>query len=169
MRSVSLIIILFFFVFPSRSQDGSGHRISFHTAMNRLDFYSGFQYGKTFGHLETTTSLELGINRTFFQSRIFPRVTVGGAYYLIDREKLHVGPAVTYSYSFLEVNKSVGSIHSWNEIYGGYSLSVGKTWRFCHSILTGWMNERYRSQLTNKKVGVNTLGFYCNIGISYAW
>ena len=134
-----------------------------------MDLFSGLRVSRQISRLEPAVSFEMGINRTFFQSRFFPRGSVGLNVSLIEMERFRLGPAFSYSYSFLKVNKMVGSIHQWNEMYGGYALSWGKTWRFCHSAMTGLMNERFRSQITEKKEGVNTLGYYFSFGVAYAW
>jgi hypothetical protein len=134
-----------------------------------MDFFSGVRLGKQIGDVEFGMTGEFGINRTFFQSRLYPRISIGVNYFLLDREKFRFGPAVSYSYSMLQVNKSAGSWHKWNEIYGGYTLSVGDKWRFSHSLMAGWMNERYRSQISQKMYGTNTLGFYLKFGLEYAW
>jgi hypothetical protein len=167
MRHMLFSLLLFLIVPLSRAQDG--YVVSLQTSMNRMDLYSGIRFGTEFGRWEGGVSVETGINRTFIQSRFYPRVTAGLNLNIVNKDKFRVGPALSYSYSMLRVNKNTGSIHHWNEVYGGYVLSCGKTWRFCHSAMTGLMNERFISQVTTKRTGVNTLGFYISFGMAYAW
>jgi hypothetical protein len=169
MRSVSILFLFMIFHLCSFSQDLSGYRFSMQVSLNRMDLFSGLRVERQFDHLETSISLEVGVNRTIFQTRFFPRVSVGAGYNVLKKDNIRIGPAFAYGYSVLQVNKSSGSLHRWNELYGGYTLSIGKTWRFSHSLMSGWMNERYRNQVSTETVGVHTFGYYCSLGVSYAW
>lgn len=169
MRSMPILFTIIVFNLNCRAQDLAGYSISLSTAINRMDLYSGVRLGKQTHRIETGFSLESGINRTIFQTRFFPRITFDGSYFFLQRETVQLGPVLSYSYSLLQINKESGSFHHWNECYGGYSLSIGKTLRFRHTLTAGWMNERFRSQISQEKEGVSTLGFYSSIGLSYAW
>ena len=137
--------------------------------MSRLDFFSGCYFSKEFRNVQPFTSAEFGVNRSIFQKRIFPRLSVGLNYFVVSTKKFHFGPYISHSYSFLKVNANSNHFHHWNELYIGTRTEVGNKLRFTNSIATGWMNERFYSQTTNRVTGVNSLGLFANIGLSYVW
>lgn len=162
-----ILVFLLAFSFHSRGQVGV-NRLGLQVGINRMDFQVGLMYKYDHYLLKPFASLELGLNRTFFQNRIFPRVTFGGEYCLIKGEKLHVGPQLSYSYSLLKVNKISIHINQYNELYGGLYLCAGGKLQFKMALLTGWQNERFYSTVTTKMSGANTLGFTMNLGLNYA-
>jgi hypothetical protein len=134
-----------------------------------MDFFSGITYTRKNKILVPYVSFQTGINRTYFQSRFFPRITVGTTYEIFNKGKFYLAPCLSYSYSLLNLNKKTQDFHHWNEVYSGIKWSVGKKWRFTNTIQGGWMNERFKSQLTNSSIGANSVGFYTEIGILYAF
>jgi hypothetical protein len=163
------ILFICFFNSVVLSQSEQKSTLTYALGMTRMDFFSGFEYGKQIYNWKPFASMEIGVNRTFFQKRFFPRLSVGSAYFFLNKEKLHLGPQLSYSFSILNVNKNTNHFHQWNEIYFGSRLEVGSKFRFTNVISGGWMNERFYNQLNNERDGVNSLGFYINFGISYAW
>lgn len=166
-----LCISLFIIFCPNVlvAQDSLKNQIGISGGMNRMDFMSGVNYSREINQFQVFSSVEFGINRTIFQKRIFPRLSIGSSYFLFESPNFRIGPQLSYSYSSLKVNNNTDHFHQWNEIYLGSRIEIGSRIRFTNVIAGGWMNERYFNQLTNRKAGVNTMGFYFNLGISYVW
>ncbi|MEN9998451.1 MAG: hypothetical protein RI922_1441 [Bacteroidota bacterium] len=164
------LILIFLLAFSLRSHGQEDkNRLGIQVGFNRMDFQVGLMYKYDHYALKPFASLEFGMNRTFFQHRIFPRVTFGGEYCLIKGKNLQVGPQLSYSYSFLKVNKISSHMNKYNELYGGLYLCAGGKLQFKMALLTGWQNERFYSTVTNKMSGANTLGFTMNLGLNYAF
>lgn len=167
-----LLCISLLLTFSSSSlvaQDSLKNSIAIHFGMNRLDFFTGVQYSKKINQLNAFSSFEVGVNRTIFQKRFFPRISFGASYFMLNKQKVSIGPQLSWSYSVLKINKNTDHLNQWNEIYLGAKIEIGSRLRFTNVISGGWMNERYFSQLTNKRAGVNSMGFYVNIGLSYGF
>lgn len=145
------------------------NQLGINFGMNRMDFFTGIHYARKIDQFQIYSSIDLGVNRTFFQKRLFPRISVGGSYLFVVKRNFSIGPQISYSYSTLKVNKNTTHFHQWNELYLGSRMEIGDKIRFTNVIFGGWMNERYFNQLTNIKGGVNSMGFYFNLGISYVW
>lgn len=166
---LSIFLATFSYFAQNHSTNDSKKQVGLAFGMSRLDFFSGCYFSKEFRNVQPFTSAEFGVNRSIFQKRIFPRLSVGVKYFAVDKEKFHFGPYISHSYSFLKINANSSHFHHWNELYVGTRTEVGDKWRFTNSIATGWMNERFYSQTTKKITGVNSLGFFANIGLSYVW
>lgn len=167
-----LLLVMFLIFMPFRNvkaQDSLPQKFSIHVGMTRMDFFTGISYSRQIKLFSPYVSFQTGINRTFFQSRFFPRLTVGTTYHVFQKGKFQIAPCISYSYSILNINKKVTDFHQWNEVYTGVKWSVGEKWRFTNTIQGGWINERYNSQLTSRKIGANSTGFYTEIGIVYAF
>jgi len=137
--------------------------------MNNLDFQAGLGYARNWNRIQGFSLIEFGINRSFFQNRLFPRVTFGSAYKLVTKKNFYFGPMLSYSHSILKVNKQSNHLHSWNELYVGTRMEYGIRWRFVFAMAAGWQNERYFDTYLNRKTGANALGFNVNLGLAYAW
>jgi hypothetical protein len=172
-RFLGLLLFIFLVKFSSLAQNLASNdlkkQVGFAFGMSRLDFFSGFYYSKELRYIQPFASAEFGVNRSVFQKRFFPRLSVGANCFVISTKKFHFGPYISHSYSFLKVNANSNHFHHWNELYIGTRTEVGNKLRFTNSIATGWMNERFYSQTTNRVTGVNSLGFFANIGLSYVW
>lgn len=168
---LNLFVVLVFshFVLACFAQEKKHSVISLNLGMNRLDFQSGIAYGYCWDRLQVISSLEVGTNRSIFQRRIFPRLTIGGAYKLISKYNFCFGPQLTFSHSMLKLNKVSTHLNTWNEIYLGTRMELGTKWRFIYSMAAGWQNERYFNTYLNRKSSVNSLGFNVNVGLAYAW
>lgn len=164
MRLLLLFIVLSFKVY---SQDSISNQIGLVGGMNRNDLSGGLQYLRIKKSTFIISSLECGIKTTFFQTRFFPRIGLGLGYHFINRNKFHSGPFVSYYYSALKVNNSSHHIHQWNELLIGNRLEIGSKIKFTSQVSLGIMNERFYNELSDRKTGVTTLGYYGNIGIAY--
>ena len=137
--------------------------------MTRLDFFTGFRYARSFDKLVPFCTAEMGINRTIFQSRFFPKLGIGTSYFLLNKPKLKIGPQLSYCHSVLKVNSASNHYHNWNELYMGGRLEIGSKIRFTLDVNGGLLNERYYNQFSKEKEGLNSLGFNGNIGLLYVW
>lgn len=137
--------------------------------MNRMDFQFGANYTYNKYAIKPFVVAEFGINRTIFQNRLFPRITLGADYSLLKDSGIRLGPELSYSCSFLKVNKSSNHSNQYNELYGGLFFCFGRTIQFKTALLTGWQNERFYSSYSGEKEGANTLGFSINFGMNYAF
>ena len=151
------------------SQHTLKNKLSFQVGMTRMDFFSGFSFAQERDRFQPYTSLETGINRTIFQSRLFPKITLGCAYWLLKKNKYRFGPQLSYACSILKVNLNSSHLNQWNELYVGLRIEVGSKVRFFTVLSGGWMNERYFSTFDQRYVGVNSLGFNPYFGVCYAW
>lgn len=164
-------LALLFFIFPFliHSQEDKNRQVSFVGGINRLDYLSGLQYYKKTNTVGIIGSFELGIQRTFIQTRFFPRFGFGVDYPLLNKDKFSLGPYISYYYSALKVKSNSSHLHKWEEILLGYRLKWGSKIRFTHQVAGGLMVEHYFNQLSGKKDGVGSIGFYVNIGVAYVW
>ena len=137
--------------------------------MTRLDFFTGFRYARSFDKLVPFCTAEMGVNRTIFQSRFFPKLGIGSSYFIVNKPKLKIGPQLSYSHLLLKVNSTSNHFHNWNEVYIGGRMEIGSKIRFTLDVNGGLLNERYYNQISKKKEGVNSLGFNGNIGLLYVW
>lgn len=170
MQKILLIVVSFFLLNSTlTAQDSLKNQLGYSFGMTKQDFFTGISYNRTVSKFEPFTSLEFGVNRTFFQSRIFPRLSIGTVYSLFERNRFSFGPSFSYSFSFLKVNLQSDHFHKWNELYAGYKLTYGRKFKFTQMIACGLMNERFFNQLTLETDGVMSFGFYINLGISYAF
>lgn len=165
----SSILLFILIVKLSPAQDSTLNNLSLQIGLSQLDFFTGIRYGKTIHHIEPFIIGEIGINRTIFQSRFFPRFTGGVVYYFLEQKKIKLGAKMSYGYSVLKVNKNTDHFNQWNEIYIGTHFEIGSKVRFTNELNTGLLNERYFSQMSKQIEGVNSLGFYVNVGVCYAW
>jgi len=142
----------------------SSTQFALKTAITRLDFFVGTEINLCRQRLVLNGSLELGINRTFFQQRFFPRASVGFGYRFAN-EKLALEPLLMISQSALRLSRQHNSVHSWTETYLGYRFTWGGNWKLVNEIMAGWMTERYKVQSSGTFQTVGTFGYYGSIGL----
>lgn len=152
-----------------KAQDTLSNKIDLQVGITRMDFFGGIQYARKMRSFQAFSAFEIGINRSIFQSRFYPKISLGSAYFLIDKRKFCLGPQLSYAYSLLKVNKNTTHVHHWNEVYAGLRLEVGARFKFISVVSGGWMNERYFNQIEQRYAGVNSLGYNVKLGLCYAW
>ena len=128
-----------------------------------MDIFFGVKYEKEVTKFNYLASFEVGVIKTFFQSRIFPRSTFGFSYAIIKKEHFSILPELSYSFSVLKIDKK----HFWNEYYVGYKAIFGNRIQFYQSTKIGLMNEIFQSELLNKRQSVNCFGYNIAIGLRY--
>ena len=108
MLSLSLNVRLFLIIlslvpFIYFAQNATVNRIGLQGGMNRMDFQIGARYTYDKHSVKPFAILEFGINRTIFQKRFFPRLSVGADYSVIKSSMIQFGPQLSYSYSILKI------------------------------------------------------------------
>lgn len=157
-----LILLFFLTLFSVNSQSKSF--ISFQTGMNKMDVFSGFNYERKVSSIYCLATLELGLIKTVFQNRLFPRMTFGINYNLFTRNKISLLPEISYSFSILKIDVS----HCWNEYYLGYKVLFGDRTQFYQSSKIGLMDEVFYSDLIGKRISSYCLGYNITVGVRYA-
>lgn len=163
------LIILSFIPFIYFAQNATVNRVGLQGGMNRMDFQIGATYTFDKYSVKPFAVVEFGINRTIFQKRFFPRLSVGADYSVIKNSVFQFGPQLSYSYSILKINKSSSHVNQFNELYGGLYFCYGRKVQVKMALLTGWQNERFYSTYLGKHEGANSLGFSINCGVNYAF
>ena len=135
----------------------------FHTSLTKMDVFSGLSYERESSKLNSFASLEIGVIKTIFQNRIFPRATIGFDYNLFKKGFFCFSPEISYSFSKLKLDVN----HYWNEYYIGYKAIFGNRIQFYQSTKIGLMNEVFQSELLNKRQSVNCVGYNIAIGLRY--
>ena len=163
----SSILVLFLFV-VSLSKTQVQHFVDLNFGVNTFDFFAGIDYSRSYGRSLPSAGIAFGVNRTFFQGRIYPRISMGNTFHLVDREKFKLGPNVRYSYSILEVNRAESRWHQWHEVMGGVHLRYGSRLMFVFELEGGWMAERFYDQVMEDRRTHHSIAYWTSIGLSYA-
>ncbi len=121
------------------------HSLSYRAKMNRFQYSSGFGYA---------------INRSIFQQRFFPKVSIQGSYAILEKPKFVLGPSIHYSFSWLKINSSTNHFSNWNEFFGGIQWQYGKKWKIGQTISAGYFSESYFNQFKQRRSKVGNWG-YC--------
>ena len=167
---MKVAFLCLFFLLLSRiftAQDlnrDSSFQLAFKTSVTRLDFFVGPELSYTNKRLIFVGSIETGINRTFFQNRLFPRISIGFGYHYVVKD-MAVEPLIMISQSVLKLSDQQNSRHSWTESYLGYRFTIGGNWKFVNEIMGGWIAESYPVQSKHSTKVAGTFGYYGSIGL----
>lgn len=142
----------------------SSFRLALKIGVTRLDFFLGPELSFINKRLLFIGSVETGVNRTFFQQRVFPRVSIGFGYHYVVKE-LGLEPLIMISHSVLKLSDHQNSRHSWTESYLGYRLTIGGNWKFVNEIMGGWIAESYPVHSKHSTKVAGTFGYYGSIGV----
>ncbi len=153
------------FSFAQQLRSDSSFQCSVKTGVSRLDFFTGLEGVYCDEHLIFLSSMEIGVNRTFFQQRIFPKASIGFGY-RFTKGALQFEPLIMVSQSMLKLSDSHYSRHYWNECYAGYRFAIGKKWKFVNEIMYGWMTERYYVNTFGAYKIFGTFGYYGSLGLA---
>jgi hypothetical protein len=167
MKAYLLLLLLFLSIqsFAQQLPVDSSFNLTLKTGINRLDFFSGVEGVFNRRQFVFITSLETGINRTFFQQRIFPRASIGFAY-RVFHGRLQLEPLAMISQSWLKLSSSENSDHFWTECSLGYRFTIGKKWKFVNEIMGGWMSERFFVETSGVNKAFGTVGYYGSLGLA---
>ena len=167
MKAYLFLLLLFIskLSLTQQLQLDSSLNVGFKTGINRLDFFSGVEGVCSMRRFVFISSLETGINRTFFQQRIFPRASVGFGYQFF-RGRMQLEPLVMFSQSWLKLSSNKNSDHFWTECYVGYRFTIGTKWKLVNEVMGGWMNERFFVENSGKNKSFGTVGYYGSLGLA---
>lgn len=147
-RFFTFIFIVVFSICRTQEQNQS---LNYRLDVTRFDFFTGLEYARNYNCFHPYVAVEVGINRTFFQQRLFPKFTLGVTYDLLKNEKILVGPTIHTSYSFLKVNRNSEHFHQWNDLMAGLRLETGKKWKYIFISEYGLIGETYFNQISQKR------------------
>ena len=145
------------------------HRISTSLGMNRLDFWHEAGYAHLWNRWEVQAGVGYGVNRTLFQGRSYPRVTLGGTFYALHKPRFSLGPTLIYGYSTLKYSKADNARVSWHDCTAGIKWSFGQRWRIGQVVSAGYIGERYFSTVYDRKMTAGNWVYYTTIFVSYGW
>ena len=134
-----------------------------------MDFFTGIQAYKNINRWSICAGIETGVNRTFFQKRVYPKISIIGSYRFISKSSFNFYILGNYAFSLCEINQISDSFHYWNEIYGGFGIEFGNRFRPFLNTSTGLIQEFFHSNFDNKILRFNTLGFQGTIGLKYVF
>ncbi len=161
------VTLLFIFLLSNSSLFGQEKSTSLGLvfSVNRLDFFNGLELRHTSNKAFISGSLEYGINRSLFQSRIFPKTTLGFGWNVLTTEKATLAPMAFYAFSFYKVSPFEHPYHRYHELYSGIQFTYGKTWGVKSSVLGGSITERYYSKIENSQRGIGSIGYLLYLGV----
>lgn len=153
----------------SNQKDSINWGVSSSFSMTRMDFFTGIQAYKNIHRWSIGAGIETGVNRTFFQNRVFPKISIIGNYQFISKTSFGFYTFGNYAFSLCKINQITDSFHYWNEIYGGIGVEFGNRFRPFLNTSMGLLQESFQSNVENKTLKYNTLGFQGTIGLKYVF
>ena len=168
----SLILFLFLslnFIVWSNHKDSTKWGVSSIFSMTRMDFFAGIQGVRNINHWSVGAGIETGVNRTFFQQRFYPKISLFGNYQFIIKSRFRFYALGSYALSFCKINNLNDSFHYWSEIYGGIGIDFGNRIRPFINTSIGLIEESFKNSFENKILRFNTLGFQGAIGLKYVF
>lgn len=169
MAACRVNIFLFIFVSTFGWSQADNQSLNYRLNVTRFDFFSGVEYSRSYKALQPYVAFEIGINRTIFQRRFFPKMIIGLTYDLIKNEKILLGPTIHTAYSLLKVNRNSGHFHHWNELMMGIRFETGNKWKYIFIAEYGFVGESYFDQNSQEKELIGTHGYLISMGFGYAW
>jgi hypothetical protein len=163
------ISILFLSVLSLGRAQTTSQSLNYRIDLTQFDFFTGIEYARKYNRFQPFTAFEIGINRTIFQQRFYPKFSVGLSYDLLKSDKILLGPTFHYGYSILKVNRNSSHFHQWNEIMGGVRFEIGSKWKYVVSAEYGFIGETYFDQQVQDKETIATSGYVISMGVCYAW
>lgn len=163
-KSIRLALLCIFIQFVSYSQTQS---ISTSVGFTRFDIFHSIEYSVDTNRCDFSTSFGYGMNRSLFQQKLFPRFSIGFRYSALQKNRLELGPLISYSLSFIKFTPhSKATI--WNELNTGFFWSYGNRWKIGQSIMVGYVSQSHFSTIQQKRTTGRTLGYYADLKLSYA-
>lgn len=167
LRCLILVITLCLFTNDSNAQE-SNKALGTSFGINRFDFFHKLEFDYTIKGFTLNSGIGYGINRTIFQRRLFPMLSVG-ATYNFKLGKMKIGPAFNFQHSWVKYYKEEGDFHQYDEIYLGIRWRYGNKWSVGQQLLIGYMNEHFVSGITNEPTNAGGFGYFGNLGLYYAF
>lgn len=140
--------------------------VSTSLSITRFDFFHAFEYEFQPSKFAFSAGLGYGINRTIFQKRFYPRMTLGSTYYWLNKERFQIGPHINYAFSFIRLTPA-SKLNEWNELNAGLQWSYGNKWKIGQTIVLGYVSESHYSTIENKRVHARTLNYFISLALKY--
>lgn len=165
---MKIIFILFLVgTFKLMAQGGDTNFVKVAFEYNKMDFFSTVSFGQQHRKSQTEIGLGVGVNRTFFQQRMYPRMQARASYFFVDKSNFRIGGTLSYDFSFLNFNKKYRDIHVYNEGFGGLIFEIGNRYVFQFIPEIGVLTHTYRSSIDKKNVTNYVLQNAAQIGFKY--
>lgn len=136
---------------------------------NQQDLYINAGFSKQISRWEISGNLGIGVNRTIFQQRFFPKIQLQGTFRGFQRNQFEIGPSVTLNYAFLNVNSTV---NHWThfQYYGvGYQWVFGNKFQLVQSTYFCRLMEHYWDTFDGRYTTASKWIFSIQIGGRYAF
>lgn len=162
-------VVLLFFVmllpFLGRTQDDSKSAITATFQYHPYDFFLGLGYQYAPQKWEQEARLSIGLNRSLFQRRFYPKLTYIFAYRLTVYKTLSCAPFLRLDASFLDVSSDVNTNRlTWLEPNLGINVMNGKRLKYGLSSGIGPSWE-WSSQHSG---AIQTWNVFAEINLTYA-
>lgn len=167
LRYTAYFVLTILLSFYSLSQE-SERAIGTSFGINRFDFFHKLEIDHQYENILINGGLGYGVNRSIFQKRLFPMLSVG-TMYQFNIGNLKIGPTIVYQHSWVRYFKSNEAYHQYSEIYAGIRLKYGGKWSIGQQLLLGYMNEHFKSGISNQPMNVGGIGYYGNLALYYAF
>lgn len=166
----SVIALLFcFFGFTLNAQDSAVYHVGVQFTYHLSDFFTGLQAEREKGAHQHQVAINVGVNTTFFQQRLYPQIYYQYAFHLVKKRWIQTGPLARLSLSTLHFNKQ--SSHGWSfqeEAYLGAYVGTGNRSRFRLSVGIGPAVEQNWSSVKQKMNHYISWNSFVEISWSYA-
>jgi hypothetical protein len=171
MRAIVVLIVICLSI-HSKGQNLNEKGMDLSFGMNRIDFFTTLTFTKAMPHnFNYLASFGLGVNRTFFQGRVFPRIGGGLQCILIKKSAFAFIPLITVNYACFKILSNTSYLNQWLESYIGFQWELGKKKiRFIQSNTLGMLYEWFpNQQFPSQQKGYYSAGFFSNIGLKYVF
>lgn len=167
MRTVFCLIL---FVISERSfgQDLTTQFI-IGTEYNQQDLFVNTGFSKRFSSLEFSANVGVGVNRTIFQQRFFPKLQLQGSYRVLQLKQFKIGPAITLNYSLMKVNLIDNHLAHFSNYGVGYHAEIGTKFQVFQSTYFCRMTEHYYDTFVDHYTTASKWIFSIQIGGRYAF
>ncbi|GEM_PF-2013523 len=165
--------LLSFFLFVSTlgvaQENEIGTSVSVRSGWNPYDIFIGLECQKQIHQHLFFSAVELGARRSFYQSEMYPRISLGWNYLLLKRDMFQLGPGIQYMYSNLNVGSEYESLHQWHEFDLNLRFQTNGSIKFYVFPYVGWSSENYRDAIAEAKISHGTIGYGCVMGVGYGF
>lgn len=167
---VLLLPVFFLLIFTSvTAQDSLVRRAGAQFSMHPDDLFAGGHFSLSRNRLEHRFIAQVGVRRTFFQTRMYPQLAYQPGFAFVNRRWIHAGVFARPSISMLHFNRS-GS-NGWvfyEEAFLGLFAGTGQTSQFRFSAGFGPCFEQSWSTVRNRYVFWFSWNFIAEISWSHA-
>jgi hypothetical protein len=143
--------------------------ISQSLSIQKFDVFSHFHFSMRNEKLNYSAGLGIGLNRTFYQNRFFPELSLGLSYGFVSRNNekkssVFFGPEVRLTHAFLRVNE----LHQFSTLLFGYHFQIGRKLLVIHRAGFGGLLENFK-MASGRYIHAATFTYHGSIGIGYAF